>query len=950
LVHDLEPASAMGGPEKGSCKATGDGFQPTKEFPTFHAWLEELFEETEQGAALGHLLLFRERRLEAAYVAHYIRSTCQQVLLLALCLTVYSCWCLTTEDWGWKPAVASWDHNAKIAHHIAWMVLAASGLVVMLRCALSLRAKSAADQSRDESVRDQEAVRLERFFLAWACSVQWVGCFFANRFRVSVLFGASAEEVFESLNSDYDLIVTMIGTLVFFSTRTYVRFVSVLPLATSCVLAYAVTSTFLGVADSRCREEKNWAWPAILLSVIAGLCLSGHRAVEYHRRLTFLSLYASYSVLQEVQADVTEEPEPPVPTAPLEPQLRAGQAGSEVRSARLKRALDLVRRLSESGELASRPLRAALQSLTEVLQKTREDISEVERLMVVNVEEKLRQHGIAESAQGLLLPMFDALPPIDEVHLVQGSDQQLLTSTGNGASAFLGGWDTMSGELEAARPWGWDTLSEAISGGSERARALAITSSTLLLPAVATAAAAHGGPEAEEVARSQARALLDALLQEYDQGPRSAEARATLAVQAAHWLAHRLGLWALLQPWERVALLVSAVGLYCGLGRSEDSGGGALIAKDPLLAHAASAGRTLAALDVSGLASGGVGGQSEALRVMVRRLLVRARPRCMLEDSRRMRAHFERDDQIPVAPDERAVLTSLVLAAADLSFLALPASQHRAWALQSHAEASDVAVRSLVLRIPMPELDVASWFRGLVEVLALPVYETLSLLVGAEAHLAAPLRHLRENAKYWKIARLVAAPPQGPCGRAEQASPHEKLPNKEGAQCQEASGAMAHARDVDSSGQGTLPPGTLLLGTLPPGTLKFSTSQAGMTQPGTTTPGTLAPGTLRSGGLVFSTLVQASLPRGTLTPSTLPPGTLTPGLVAPGLQAPGALSYSATLPGTLACLDASHGNADPQHDQRGNEAGTQARTRASTRLPGQVSPLSEADCLEAEYC
>jgi len=132
----------------------------------------------------------------------------------------------------------------------------------------------------------------------------------------------------------------------------------------------------------------------------------------------------------------------------------------------------------------------------------------------------------------------------------------------------------------------------------------------------------------------------------------------------------------------------------------------------------------------------------------------------MLEDVYRLRAHFERDDQVPAAPAERAALTSLVLAAADLAFLALPASQHRQWASLCQLEAAEAVDETLlVLRSESAlELDVAAWLRGLAEVLAIPVYQTLGLLVGAEAHLAAPLRYLREHAKYWKTAKLVATP------------------------------------------------------------------------------------------------------------------------------------------------------------------------------------------------
>merc|ERR1719215_1976596 len=217
------------------------------------------------------------------------------------------------------------------------------------------------------------------------------------------------------------------------------------------------------------------------------------------------------------------------------PALSESRTGSESRSARLKRALDLVRRLGDSGELLSRPLKAALQSLAEILQSTRADLADIDRLLVMDVEAKLQQAKVADSAQDLLLPLFDSLPPTERPVVPVPPPVSLQRTD-------VGGWDALSGDLEASQAWGWDTLTGTVGTGGQ-SRPLAIAGGALLLPAVATAAASlSGGPEVVEIARTQARNFLDQMLHGYSQGSSRAEARAALALQVSHWLAHRLGL------------------------------------------------------------------------------------------------------------------------------------------------------------------------------------------------------------------------------------------------------------------------------------------------------------------------------------------------------------------------------------------------------------------------
>jgi len=144
-----------------------------------------------------------------------------------------------------------------------------------------------------------------------------------------------------------------------------------------------------------------------------------------------------------------------------------------------------------------------------------------------------------------------------------------------------------------------------------------------------------------------------------------------------------------------------------------------------------------------------------------------------LQDLKRLRSLLENDDNllssIPDPQDEgtsarpseelgaaaterRLLLCGLVLAASDLAFLALPRSLHMPWA-ELCREESEVG------------LHAAPWMRGMAELLAIPLYETLRAVEGTQishhsslnrpASLAAPLRHLRENARHWKANPLL---------------------------------------------------------------------------------------------------------------------------------------------------------------------------------------------------
>jgi len=687
----------------------GDVDSKVDAFPEFHEWLNGLYED--QAGETSFFLTFADAGHEAKYVTHYLPHTCQQISLLALALVTYSIWSLLSESFSWDPGIGKWHNPPRVSNNLAWIALMISGLSVIASCLLRLR--------RQGYVATVRAQTFERWLCGWACVVPFVSCFFANRHRTSALFGYEALDVFETINSDYDLIVVMLGALMFLSTRTNLRFAATCLIASSSIVAYLLSSAMFGTPYTDCGTERNWVWPAVLLVLVSMLGLSGHRSVERRKRAMFLSLEASYHVLKESHDQ---------PGKILEETTADVDMETVSRTARLTHALELVRRLSDSTDIANRPLKPALAKLIAVIDRTKEDITHADRLMTVDMRDQLAKLGIVGDAKDLILDMLET-PPRVEVILCTESAR---TGRKNDES--------------------WNVLLSAPSSG----RPLMGASADLLREAAMDAASKRDEQHGDGARRAADR-FLDGLCAAYDEsGSRVAEARSALAVRATHWLAKNLGLWTALRPWERFALLATAAGLHC---KASGSGGGALLTAESFLGPALSADRTIEVLGRSGLCEGACG--CVGLQGAVRRMALRSRPRCAIEDVRRLRVELEQTDEV----SERDALCGLVIAAADLAFLALPSFLHKEWASWCKQEGVDArngksGQPECSVGDPTKDLDVAAWLRGNIEALALPVYQTLQRLDGPRAALTEPVQNLRKNRDHWLVTPLVVPPRQ----------------------------------------------------------------------------------------------------------------------------------------------------------------------------------------------
>jgi len=789
------------GPGRGLLRGTtGQLENSSEELLGFHQWLDDLFQDQRRDARLTFLLRFRDPRVEAAYVSHYLPATLRQAQVYSLPVAAYAVWAVTTEHFDWQPSLLVWTPSVQAVNNLAWLVIFVGALLMFAAIAIWLwkrRKKGEALRARGrqlsgkadkqlvqaESEFDRQAVVAEHILCAWTVVTPWVACFFANRRRLAALWGLQALEVFTAVSNDYEVILTMLGTLMFFSMRTNLSFAHALPMSLSCILAYAISSIVLQsnieVEQNAFQNDYSWGWTGVLLVISSAMCLSGHRNLEYQRRLSFLSLWASFAVLKDIQVD---DPATFVDYMAFErrasgdaqetPANGAGpQAMRETRLARLKRGQELLRRLSSSPGMGNQAFRNALIGLLDILSSAREDLAQADRLLKPAVGEQLLKQGIDGEAQQKLLDLFDDSAPVPRL---PPKVDKMLDSEG-----AVNGSDDKERE-NPTEAWGWEVL--PISGPVSSARKadvpspLAGAGESVLVPAVSEAA---GGNSA------LGSSLVESLLEAHRTSPSGGEARAALTLRAANWLARQTGLWTYLGPWERVALLTAAAGLHCApIGAVKAMGFkrdvfGALAGGDPLLSHVASSASTMLALSTAGLASigttsgrpssrGSTADDPNSLWKLVRRLQYRARPPCALEDLKRVRMLLEADESpmpfklemlegfsqeeleeaLAAARERRLLLAGLVLAAADLAFLALPQKQHFAWA--------DLARDDREVGIHAPQ-----WLRGLAEVLAIPLYDTLhtlgELAYGASnGHLlAVPLDHLRDHARHWKKHPLL---------------------------------------------------------------------------------------------------------------------------------------------------------------------------------------------------
>jgi len=704
---DEDHLLCLGSLEERTCKLGRKSFELTPPFPQFAPWYESLYEGTQNDAAIGGLLVFTDPLLERAYVTQSLPHTCQQVMVISSVMCAYAFGSLFFSDFRWDPTVDTWDTGVLFAYNASWMIMLFTWAVVLIICAVLLRARRSDDECSGDA--DQtKAIHFERLFCSYSCVVPWFACFFLNRTRVAALFGRSASTVFSSVNSDYDLVIVMLGTLAFFSTRTHIRLIWTVPLAVSCVFAYIISSLLLGTGVS-CEENEvhNWVWPALILLLLSILVLSGHRAIEHQRRLTFFSLYASYEALRELHEYDSDAHAFSLSITP------DSENTTSSRISCFNRAYNVLQRLNTASEIGVQPGRPALNSLLTLLQGLRSDIIEFERNGVLNVHAVVKQRGLVGDSRNRLLAFFESpLPACAD------------TTSASGTPRF----QLDFGPGMTLEPWGWDTLSGVMQPLAQACQALLWPALEALVPDSAT----------------QARRFQDLLAQAYMGTPQSAEARVALALRAAHWLAQCLGLWQGLDSSERVALLVASAGLHCA-DRCESGGGWGMFAEDPMLIHVACSSKILAALEGAGFVVGDV-------RRLVCRFIMRARPHCMLHDVSHVKTQISKDEHLLKIQSSRIVLAGLVVGAGNFAFLALSSAYHQPWALLCRTELAE----SMAHVSSQPKLDVASWFQEIIETLVLPVFEVFNALDATKVHLDKPIANLRGTVKHWKLTRLEA--------------------------------------------------------------------------------------------------------------------------------------------------------------------------------------------------
>jgi hypothetical protein len=435
--------------------------------------------------------------------------------------------------------------------------------------------------------------------------------------------------------------------------------------------------------------------------------------------MTFLSFYHSWKAIKEIQKDNPDIMQVVSSTAEV------ARMRSDSKLKRFKTAVDMLNRFCDTKELASPPLRAALRHLHDVVQEVRDDIIEAEQWVTTDIREALHTHSVNGAARDALLALFGD---------IDGADRESCSSCSVWETAVPGEIPKPRSSTKVAtpfvaEPWGWNTLTEWDVSFHNAVE-------SIFMPTVIECIGAD--------AIGRGRKFLEILLRSYDRSHNFTYARGALALRASYWLAKELNLWDALHPVERVAVLVSAIGL-------NSEGGAAVFTTNCLVERSAAAAFTLEALRSSGLL---VDENAVRLRQLVCRAILRARPRCMLEDAQALHKQKNKLGQLSAAAACRSLIISVVTSVASYSFLALPKALHEPWAQLCHEEVINDATSA-----GQESLDVACWIRALIEILMLPMCEALGVLDGAGTQIAELQRCLDDNSKVWKSTKLAAVQP-----------------------------------------------------------------------------------------------------------------------------------------------------------------------------------------------
>eukprot|EP00913_Durusdinium_trenchii_P009276 g8715.t1 len=265
----------------------------------FHQWLDDLFQDQRRDARLNIFLRFHDSRVEAAYVSHYAPVTLRQAQVLALPVAAYSLWALLTENFRWEPSLIHWEQGIQVVNNLAWLTIFFGSLLMFSAIALwlwrrkrkALRVAWAARNAESTGEQDKASFQLSKCAMdpvgasspglqagsckgrggirsrgsvlcLWAVVTPWLCCFFANRRRLAALWDVDPFQEFPTVSTDYDLILTMLGTLMFFSMRTNLRFLYALPVALSCLLAYGTSSIVMASSPKANPDDFRWGWTA----------------------------------------------------------------------------------------------------------------------------------------------------------------------------------------------------------------------------------------------------------------------------------------------------------------------------------------------------------------------------------------------------------------------------------------------------------------------------------------------------------------------------------------------------------------------------------------------------------------------------------------------------------------------------------------------------------------
>lgn len=303
-----------------------------EEFEKFRDQLRARARETTQVDKTT--LRFKNMEHEHRFIVGNAVGICKHMRALCAFLVVYASYAAMisrpteTHAFQMNPALMNWNRGAAgLLYNCAWLtIVVLGGLMLWL-------------STRHEFITSH---LLEHYIMSWLFLVLFISTMFFHRWNVVHLFDQNigpngVTYMFRSFNYDDDFCACIIGTVLYLSMHTPLRFVVLMPFGVAAPLMYYISTKLCGSPEGQMREDYHRAYsndPAVksgcvpgretsdlcphdsegvalgnclVLSGVVFLALWGKYIMEKQTRANFLTMYQSFEMIKDLAGDEEQD-------------------------------------------------------------------------------------------------------------------------------------------------------------------------------------------------------------------------------------------------------------------------------------------------------------------------------------------------------------------------------------------------------------------------------------------------------------------------------------------------------------------------------------------------------------------------------------------------------------------------------------------------------------------